>query len=117
MSDENEVVEPTQEEVQEQRQKPTLAEEHKELINKTFQALQDNGYNFWDAQQVTGLVIGAVNTEDSVKALTTATEIARLFQEANVDKVLASALLQIMADKVNQQINKLSLSNIQIEEE
>lgn len=93
---------------------PEISKEHKEVVSKTFKALQDNGYNFWDAQQITGLVIAAINTKDPVKALKTAGEIAVLFEE--VDKIQASALLQIMAEKINAQINQLSMSDIQIEE-
>jgi hypothetical protein len=99
------------------KEESKLKLEHKEVVSKIFKILQENGYSFWDAQQVTGLVIGAVNTEDPTKALKTATEISELFKQAKLDKIYASTLLQIMADKINTQVNQLSLNSLQIEEE
>jgi methyl coenzyme M reductase beta subunit len=94
---------------------PSMAEEHKELVDQTFKVLQDNGYSFWDAQQVTGLVIAAANTQDPAKALKTAQEISALYAEAGLDKVYVSAILQIMAEKINNQVNKMGLKEITIE--
>jgi hypothetical protein len=108
------VDEQVKEMLSEEPQKPQISDEHKKIVSDTFKTLQDNGYSFWDAQQVTGLVIAAINTQDAVKALETAKQIAILFR--GVDKVQGSALLQIMAEKINAQINKLSMSDIQIEE-
>ncbi|MDQ3816104.1 MAG: hypothetical protein M3362_00250 [Acidobacteriota bacterium] len=93
-----------------------MPEEHKELVRRIHKVLQDRDYSFWDAQMVTGLVLAATRAQEPIKALDTAAEIAQMIESAKVDKIYANAILQILAEKINAEINKTQMSKITIEE-
>lgn len=97
-------------------QTPGLPKKQQELIQKIHNLLQERGYTFYDAQMVTGLVMAANKAEDPIKALDTASSIHQLMTDGKIEKPFVQPLLEILAIKVNEHINKTQMSDIKIEQ-
>jgi hypothetical protein len=93
----------------------TMSEEHKKIVYRIMEVLRERGFNFWDSQQALTLTLAALNSgEQPIRSLDTAAELTRLFEENKIDKVMAKILCQVLAQKINDQVNQLSLSKIEL---
>jgi hypothetical protein len=92
-----------------------MSDEHKKIVYQILDILKERGFNFWDSQQALTLALGALNSgEQPVRSLDTAAELIRLFEDNKIDKVMARILCQVLAQKINDQINQLDLKKIEL---
>ncbi len=93
-----------------------LSKQHKQVVHDIHALLQDEGYSFWDAQMVTNLVSASTKAANPTKALDTAHRISEMLKDANVEPGLVAPLLQILANKINEQINQVPMESVHISE-
>jgi len=90
--------------------------EHRELVNRMFGILSDNGYNIFEAQVITQALSVLARTSDISKGMDTLSELVECVSKVENGHRDMEAILQILGFKMTESLNSLKLGSMEFEE-